>query len=184
MQFHKVFGIFAGKADEEPGFEHPVSVDFREAESKLRGGVDGHCQLIAGRKVAPDNGVELLTNLRLHNPSPVERIGAPYRSLTCLNRVRAGRLNARLMAQALLSIGMISGISSLVACSTHPPIVVPEKIEHKVYIPIPTTLVAPVSAIFPLGTTYGQGLGIQQAAIQTCNANLNAISGLKPPSPP
>lgn len=70
---------------------------------------------------------------------------------------------------------------ALSGCASSQPVIQVERISVPVYLPVPSTLVAPVSAIFPSGVTYGQALGIQQAAIQTCNANLNAISTLKAP---
>lgn len=81
-----------------------------------------------------------------------------------------------------MKYGVIIPITTVLsACAQTQPIVVPEVIHTKTYIPVPVSLTAPISAVLPLGTTYGQGLGILNAAVQTCNANLSAIATLKPP---
>lgn len=79
---------------------------------------------------------------------------------------------------------LIIAYLALSGCASSQPVIQVERIYTKTYIPAPATLTVPVSAIFPHGVTYGQALGIQQAAIQTCNANLAAIASLKPPREP
>lgn len=72
---------------------------------------------------------------------------------------------------------------ALTGCASSAPVIQIERVYTKVYVPVPSTLVAPIAAVLPLGTTWGQGLGIEAAALQTCNANLGAIASLKPPPP-
>lgn len=186
MQFDKLGFVLTGQTHKEAGILHPLSVDFRETESEFGSGVDGHCQLIAGRKVAPDNGIELLTNLRVHSLSPVtHRIGAPYRSLTCLSGVRIRHLNARLMAQGKFIIGAIKKIAIVApvifvsACSSQP-IVRVQYVTMKSYLPIPATITAPI-AVDLSGATWGSAVGDLKAGLATCNGNLAAVAGLKPP---
>lgn len=71
-------------------------------------------------------------------------------------------------------------LACLTGCAQTPATVV-EKISVPTYIPIPATLTIPVQAVLPLGTTWGGGLSIERAALDTCNGNLAAIRVLKPP---
>lgn len=85
---------------------------------------------------------------------------------------------------ACRSVGMLIIAGVLGGCASSAPVVVTEVVHQPTFIPVPSMLTAPVSAVLPQGVTWGQALGLQQAAIQTCNADLNAISTLKPPPNP
>lgn len=78
------------------------------------------------------------------------------------------------MKYALMACIFISGCTSQ-------PVTVVERVNVPTYIPIPSTLIAPVSVTFPLGVTYGEALGLQRQSLDTCNGQLKAIQGLAPP---
>lgn len=73
-------------------------------------------------------------------------------------------------------------IAALSGCSSAP-VVVPEIIRMPTFIPYPATLVQPVKVDLT-GATWGSAVGSLHAGLETCNAQLQSISTLKPPSPP
>ena len=76
---------------------------------------------------------------------------------------------------------LIIPITIVLAACSQTPVVVTETIRVPTYLPVPTTLTAPVSVDLT-GATWGSAVGTLNAAVQTCNARLSAISQLKPPS--
>lgn len=94
----------------------------------------------------------------------------------------------RLPSSAVFSLGLnytrILIIACFLAgCASSPPVVVPEIIYKKTYIPAPSTLTLPVEVALLPGTTYGGGLGSLRAGLDTCNGRLEAIKTLKSPTP-
>lgn len=74
-------------------------------------------------------------------------------------------------------------ILALSGCSSQPTVGPPVYIKQTVYIPVPATLTQPIS-IDLTGATWGKAVGDLKAGLDTCNANLGAISGLKVPLTP
>lgn len=71
-------------------------------------------------------------------------------------------------------------ILSLSACSSQPTVGPPVYIKQTVYIPVPATLTQPISVDLT-NATWGSAVGSLKAGLDTCNANLAAVAGLKPP---
>lgn len=70
-------------------------------------------------------------------------------------------------------------ILALSGCASTPVTVV-EKIQVKTFVPVPATLTVPISVDLT-GATWGSAVGSLNAALQTCDARLDAIGKLKPP---
>lgn len=108
-------------------------------------------------------------------PSISQRICATltrfFASVYWFGRYKNG---AKVPGHAVLIIAALS----LSACSS--PAVRVQYIETKTYIPIPATLTQPISVDLT-NATWGAGIGSLNAALQTCNARLDAIHTLVPP---
>lgn len=75
-------------------------------------------------------------------------------------------------------------ILALTGCASNAPIIQIERVNVPQYLPIPAELTRPCDLHLNAGTTYGEALGLYDAALKTCQAQIQAITDLKPPMEP
>lgn len=76
----------------------------------------------------------------------------------------------------------LAAIPFLLSACTSAPVVTVERINVPTYIPIPTTLTAPVKVTLQPGITWGEAVGSLYSGLQSCNADKAVIGSLKPPN--
>lgn len=96
--------IGARKTNDVLPVAHPVRRLQREGYTELGCRVSGHCDLETGENIRAGNGVKTCGNLLHGGILDGLLIGAQYRNLTYLGRVRAGCLDTRLTAQVRLIV--------------------------------------------------------------------------------
>lgn len=81
----------------------------------------------------------------------------------------------------ITSLGMLF---ILTACASSQPIIQVERVNVPTYVPISSTLTAPVQVSLLPRTTYGEALGRLREGLISCDSQLQAIQGLTAPKPP
>lgn len=71
---------------------------------------------------------------------------------------------------------------ALTGCASSPPVVTVERINVPTYLKIPDELTKDCAVQLPANVTWGEALGLYDAALKACQAQISGIQSLRPPS--